>query len=185
MNEPLHLRTDLGIGLEVDLSLLDLAKLEAEEVGAGLDLAAAGPAMLDLLIELPHLGMKVGDLSGESLRPCIGIEDGALRSGMEEGLMFVLTMDLDEGSPELTHNPCCGGRAVDPGSIASPLGLHLTTEDEEVLLGGESELIEPSEEIRATCEIEDRLDDSALRPTPNEIPGGAFSEEESQATHDD
>jgi hypothetical protein len=104
---------------------------------------------------------------------------------MEEGLMFVLTMDLDEGSPELTHNPRCGRGPIHPGAVPAPLGLHLTTEDEEVLLGGESEFIEPSDQLGATCEIEDRLDHRPLCPTPDQLTGGAFSEEESEPTHDD
>jgi hypothetical protein len=54
-----------------------------------------------------------------------------------------------------------------------------------VLLGGESELIESSDQLGATCEIEDRLDHRPLCPTPDQLTGGAFSEEESQATHDD
>ena len=72
--------------------------------------------------------------------------------------MLMLSMQVDEGRTEFSHDARCGRRPPNPRAIATPRCRHFAPQDEKAVIQTETELLDPVAEPRETLDVERRLD---------------------------
>ena len=163
--------------------LLELTHLEAEEVDPADKLAAVLLKFLQLGLE-PGKAVERLPYGGSVLLGFAeGVQDAALRVLPEERLVFVLPVQIHERSSEISHGTGRGRGLVDPSTVPARR-RHLSSENQQAVLGLDPQVVHLSTELWVVRNIEDRLDHRALRAGPHRVTGCTFPQQKRERSDD-
>ena len=177
--EPSRLLVQRAVLLGSEPRVRDLVALEAEEVGARLQLA---PPCLGLIEPPEHpdaLGLRLRHLAREFARTGERIQNAALLLALEQRLMLVLAVQVHQHGAQLAEECRRCGRAVHPGPVA-PFCGNLPFQDDDPVLWLHAQLVEPGDQIGAAQHVERSLDHRPLRARAHDLRGGALAEQQRQ-----
>jgi hypothetical protein len=109
--------------------LLNLTQLERDEILARRALPSVHPRAIQLLPGSPERLPLAGDTFDDRIEMRVAVEERKVRQRVEQGLVFVLPMELDETQRQVAKSAGCRKRAVDKRS-AAPLARDLAADDQ-------------------------------------------------------
>ncbi len=124
---------------------------------------------LRLLVARPRRALE-GDPHPLPLLPGVaeGVQHVPLRGWLEQGLRFVLSVEVYQHAAQRGEGRHRGGAAVGPRPVAS-LGIDLPAHDEAVVLGLDAELVGRRAEPWQAADLEGGFHDGAGRPRTHQI----------------
>ena len=167
-----------------DAGTRDLFELEAKKVGPAGQFAGSRLSLLEGVPGRRPAAVECTHLDRRLLESREGVQNRPLGPSIEQRLVLVLTMEIDQRRPQPTDHAGRRGGAVDPGPVA-PLCLDLAPQDQETVLGLESQFIELSEERGVTLDVEHPLHDRSIGADSHVVRRGPLTEQQRQGSHDD
>src|SRR5690606_4702968 len=131
--EPVRLLLERLLLALLQLRPLDLLGLEAEEIGALLDLATPAVEVLERAACADEPVVCRPRLRSQRFGPREGVQDRTLLIGSEQRLVLVLAVQVDEPAPDLAKDRRRRRGPVDPRAVP-PLGGDFAAQDDEPVL---------------------------------------------------
>ena len=184
----LHQRARLAQAPRLELERLILSRLDPGRIDLVHDvpqvvrpaahLVAPGRKTRLLLPKAGDGGMRLGHRGAVRLGVGEGIEDLALRFGVQQRLGLVLSVEVDQKCAELREHGGGGGASVHPGAGAA-LGGNLPPHHDAAVLDVEPQLFDPAAGWRVDP-LEGALDHRLGGARADAAPGRALAQEQGE-----
>ena len=154
-------------GDRLEAGAFELAQREGDQIEPRLAIPGRAADARELVLRLAHRVERRGRRRHERVEPAEGVDHAEVRGRIEQGLVLVLSVQLDQAIRELLERAGGGERAVDEGA-AAPLGGDLA----------------PDEQLFPAV-LEDRFDRRGVLAGAHQVARGASPEQQADGFDED